>query len=232
MHCDVMSKLEETLSGSYRKWRMITMQKKYLSELVLTGLFVAIIVVLATTPLGYVPIGPIRATIVQIPVIVGVLFCGPKKGAFLGFIFGLTSFITSTIIVNPVSSFIFSPVVAATQIGMHGIWYSTLICFVPRIIVGILPYWIYIGMKKISKRKSVNLAVTGVAGSLTNTVLVLGLIYLLYRNEYATVLEIEPAAVLGVIMGTVCANGLIEAVLSGVVVSGAGLVLEKIRPIR
>lgn len=207
------------------------MQHKHMSELVLTSLFAAIIIIMAVTPLGYIPLGPIRATIIQIPVIIGALFCGPKKGAFLGFLFGLTSFITSTIVVNPVSSFIFSPIVAATQIGPQGVLYSTFICFVPRILVGLVPYFLYIGLRKVSKHKTLNFALSGVAGSLVNTVLVMGSIYFLYKDEYAGALGVSPAAILGMIMSVVCINGVAEAILSGVVVSASGLVLGRIRPI-
>ena len=56
-------------------------------ELVLTALFTAIIVIMAFTPLGYIPLVVINATVIHIPVILGALFLGPRKGAFLGFVF-------------------------------------------------------------------------------------------------------------------------------------------------
>lgn len=66
------------------------MRNNKTAELVLTALFAAIIIIMAFTPLGYIPLVVINATIIHIPVILGALFCGPKKGGFLGFIFGLT----------------------------------------------------------------------------------------------------------------------------------------------
>ncbi len=66
-------------------------------KLVLTSLFAAIIVIMAFTPLGYIPLVVINATIIHIPVILGSLFCGPKHGAVLGFLFGFTSFIKNTV---------------------------------------------------------------------------------------------------------------------------------------
>ncbi|MDE7063523.1 MAG: ECF transporter S component, partial [Lachnospiraceae bacterium] len=72
------------------------MRKEKSYELVLTALFTAIIVLMAFTPLGYIPLVVINATIIHIPVILGALFCGPKKGAFLGFVFGLPSFVKNT----------------------------------------------------------------------------------------------------------------------------------------
>lgn len=202
-----------------------------MKELVLTGLFAAIILIMAFTPLGYIPIGVIRATIIQIPVILGALFCGPKKGAFLGFIFGFTSCMGSTVMPS-ITSFIFSPAVAASQIGPIGAVYSTLICFGPRILVGILPYFVYKGLSRLCKVKAVNFAVTGVAGSLTNTLLVMGLISLFYKEAYAQAMGVSATAILGIIGTTICVNGVIEAILSGFIVSAVGAVLIKIKPIQ
>lgn len=85
------------------------MRNSKTNELVLTGLFTAIIIIMAFTPLGYIPLVVINATIIHIPVILGSLFCGPKKGAFLGFVFGFTSCLKATIVGGTLSSFVFSP---------------------------------------------------------------------------------------------------------------------------
>lgn len=206
--------------------------KKEIKTLILTSLFSAIIIIMAFTPLGYIPLGVINATIIQIPVILGALFCGPKQGAFLGFLFGFTSFLKNTIMPSTLSAFVFSPVLAAGMFGAKGVLFSTFICFVPRILVGVLPYFIYKGMKKLSKWKSANFAVAGVIGAFTNTFLVMGSIYLLYKDAYAAAQGIDPATVLAVIGGIIGFNGVIEAVLSGVIVSGVGIVLNKIKPIK
>ena len=92
------------------------------TELVLTALFAAIIIIMAFTPLGYIPLVIINATIIHIPVILGALFCGPKKGGFFGFVFGLTSFIKNTVMPSSLSAFIFSPVLAASMVGTSGIF--------------------------------------------------------------------------------------------------------------
>ena len=200
--------------------------------MVLTALFSAIIIIMAFTPLGYIPLGIINATIIQIPVIIGSLFCGPKKGAFLGFMFGFTSFLKNTFMPATLSAFVFSPVLAAEMFGAKGVLYSSMICFIPRVLVGILPYYVYKDMKRFSKWKTINFATAGVIGAFTNTFLVMGAIYLLYKDAYAVAQGIDPAAVLGVIGGIVGFNGVIEALLSGVIVSAVGVVLNKIKPIR
>lgn len=120
-------------------------------ELVLTALFTAIIVIMAFTPLGYIPLVVINATIIHIPVILGALFLGPKKGAFLGFVFGLTSFINNTFKAATASAFVFSPVLAANIAGVSGVFKSLYICFVPRILVGVIPYFVYILIRNLLK---------------------------------------------------------------------------------
>lgn len=206
--------------------------KKEIQGLVLTALFSAVIIIMAFTPLGYIPLGVINATIIQIPVIIGSLFCGPKQGMFLGFLFGFTSFLKNTIMPATLSAFVFSPVLAAGMFGVKGVLFSTIICFFPRILVGVLPFFIYKGMKKISKWKSLNFTVAGVVGAFTNTFLVMGGIYVLYKDAYAAAQGIDPGAVLSVIGGIVGFNGVIEAILSGVIVSAVGVVLNKIKPVR
>lgn len=206
--------------------------RRKMNELVLTGLFSAIIIIMAFTPLGYIPLGVINATIIQIPVIIGALFCGPKQGAFLGFLFGFTSFLKNTITPATLSAFVFSPVLAANMFGIKGIFFSSFICFVPRILVGVLPYFIYKGLKKLSKWKSLNFALTGIIGAFTNTSFVMGAIYLLYKDAYAAAQGIDPSAVLGVIAAVIGVNGVIEAIISGVIVSAIGTVLNKIKPVR
>ena len=78
-------------------------------SMVQVAIFGAIICIMAFTPfLGYIPLGFTRATIIHVPVIIASLLMGPKKGAALGFVFGLTSFINNTM--NPtVTSFVFTP---------------------------------------------------------------------------------------------------------------------------
>ena len=68
--------------------------EKKVMDMSLTGIFTAIIITMSVVPfLGYIPLGFMNATIIHIPVIVGALLLGPRYGAFLGFVFGMTSLI-------------------------------------------------------------------------------------------------------------------------------------------
>ena len=200
-------------------------------SLVLTSLFSAIVIIMAFTPLGYIPLGFINATIIQIPVIIGSLFCGPRQGTFLGFLFGFTSFLKNTFMPATASAFVFSPILAGNLFGIKGVLISSFICFVPRILVGILPYYTYIVIRKVLKNKTWIFAIVGILGAFTNTVFVMGSIFFFYREAYATALGISPSTVANFIGGVIGVNGTVEAILSGVIVSAISVVLIQVRNI-
>ncbi|MGI6071108.1 MAG: ECF transporter S component [Blautia sp.] len=189
------------------------------------ALFAALIILMAFTPfLGYIPLGFTRATIIHIPVIIGSLVLGPKKGAALGGIFGLTSFINNTI--NPtVTSFVFTPFYTLGEYS-GGIG-SLLICFVPRILVGVVPFYVYHWIQKHSKSQvsSAGLVAAGLSGALTNTLLVMNLIFLFFRDAYASANGVASNAVYGFILSIIGINGVPEAIVAGVLTLFIGRVL-------
>ena len=185
--------------------------------MVQVALFAALIIILAFTPfLGYIPLGFTRATIIHIPVIIGSLMLGPKKGAFLGFVFGMTSFINNTM--NPTAtSFVFTPFFVLVEV--HGGIGSVIICFVPRILVGVVPWYVYRGLERIFGKQMLSLAAAGIAGALTNTLLVMNLIYVFFRTAYAAANNVAEGAVYTFILSIIGMNGVPEAVVSAVLVS-------------
>ncbi|MGV8905875.1 MAG: ECF transporter S component [Acetobacterium sp.] len=184
------------------------------SDLVKVSLFVAIIVFMAVTPfLGYIPLGFTRATIIHIPVIIGSILLGPRYGGFLGFVFGLTSLINNTF--NPtVTSFVFTPFYSLGSYS--GNFWSLVIVFLPRILVGITPYYIYKGMKKVNNNDTLALGIAGIGGSLTNTLLVMNFIYLFFGRSYAQVKEVSFTGLYSVILTVIGINGIPEAIVAGI----------------
>ena len=121
------------------------MKSKKTQYMTSMALFLAIEIILVVTPLGYIPIGPLNATTMHIPVIIAGIVLGKKAGAELGFVFGLTSLIKATI--QPgITSFCFSPFVTIGT--MSGNYKSLLIAFVPRILLGYLAGFVFEIMKK------------------------------------------------------------------------------------
>ena len=206
-------------------------RSKKTTGLVQMSLFTAIIIIMAMVPgLGYIPLGVIRATIIHVPVIIGALVLGPKKGAILGGIFGLTSLINNTF-APTVTSFVFSPFYTMGEI--HGGVKSLIICFVPRILIGIVAYYVYKLVRKVMKNSKHSmvtaLAISGVIGSLTNTLLVMNLIYLFFGESYAAVKEIAYEALYGTILTVIGTNGIPEAIVSAILVTAIGRVFLKSR---
>lgn len=200
-------------------------------DFVLLALFTAIIFVLGFTPLGMIPLGLIKATTLYVPVIVGCLLLGPKYGAVLGFMFGLVSFLSNTL--QPaVLSFAFSPLVPVPGTP-NGSPLSLVICFIPRILVGVVPWFVYRGMQHLMKesRKGeiLSMALAGGCGALLNTGLVMSLIYILFRDAYAAANGIAVDAVAGVVLGVVGSNGVAEMILAIILVPAIGKILVQLK---
>lgn len=198
-------------------------------NLVLAAVFVAIIIIMAFTPIGYIPLGFMNATIIHVPVIIGAVILGPKYGGFLGMIFGLTSLWKNSYMPNP-TSFVFSPFIKVGEYG--GNFGSLIICMVPRILIGIVSYYVFRAVLKALKgkksRRTTALAAAGVAGSLTNTLLVMNLIYLFFGREYGQAAKGLTEGIYSVILGIICINGIPEAVISGLLTVGIAQVLLKV----
>ena len=196
-----------------------------------TALFMALIVLMAFTPfLGYIPLGFTRATIIHVPVILGSLLLGPKKGALLGGVFGLTSFVNNTI--NPtVTSFVFTPFYTLGE--FQGGIGSLIICFIPRILTGVVPYYVYqLFLKKGKKDVSApGLVCAGFSGALTNTLLVMNLIFLFFREGYGAANGVAETAVYGFILSIIGMNGIPEAIVAAIltVLIGKVLLNKKVR---
>ena len=197
-------------------------------ELVQLSLFAALIIIMAFTPfIGYIPLGFTRATLIHVPVIIGSLLLGPKKGAILGALFGLTSLINNT--VNPtVTSFVFTPFYSGGNI------FSLIICFMPRILIGVFPYYVYKLMVSASQNKSQNsvaFAAAGIVGSLTNTLLVMNLIYVFFNESYAAANagKIVEGALYKFILSVICINGIPEAIVAAILVTAVCKVMVKLK---
>lgn len=193
--------------------------------LTLMGVLLAIEIIMAFTPLGFVPLGFTKATTIHIPVVIGAIFLGPFAGAILGGAFGILSIIINT--VSPaLTSFVFSPFI--TIGGAQGNIWSLVIALVPRILIGIVAYYSYKWVSKIDKTKVIAYATAGVVGSLTNTVLVMSGIYIFFGQQYAAAKEVTFEALFGVIMGIIGVNGIPEAIVAAIIVAIVCKVLKSV----
>lgn len=203
--------------------------KKYNTRwMVSVALMAAIVVVLANTPLGMIPLPITKATTVHIPVIIGAILFGPTAGAILGGTFGICSMISNTM-TPALTSFAFSPFLSTT--GILGAFKAIWVAVGCRILIGLVAGWLWLGLKRIKTKQMVWLALTGFVGSMVNTITVMGSIYFLFAEQYAQAKEVAVSAVWGLIMGTVVVSGIPEAIIAAVLVSVIGKALLKLRVI-
>ena len=190
--------------------------------MVSVALMAAIVIVLANTPLGMIQLPIIKATTVHIPVILGAILLGPGAGAILGAIFGICSLVSNTM-APTLLSFAFSPFLSTTGIpgALKAIWISVG-C---RILIGVVAGWLWVLFTKIKLNQFIALPIVGFVGSMVNTVTVMGSIYFLFAQQYAEAKEVALTAVFGLVMGTVTASGIPEAIEAAILVLALGKVL-------
>ncbi len=188
---------------------------KNTSDLVKMALFVAIIILLSVTPLGYIHLGVINATTIQIPVIIGAILFGWKKGAFLGGVFGITSMIKNTVQPNA-TSFVFSPFVPVFGKD-KGSLFAIVVCIVSRVMIGVVVGLLFKALSKTKLSKALSAGVCGFCGALTNTILVMGGIYLFFGRSYSAAKDQAYETLIGTVMATITGIGITEALVSAVI---------------
>jgi len=165
------------------------MNKSVIRKIVVAGVMSAISVLLGATHWGFIPwLAGAALTIMHVPVIIGAVLEGPVVGLVIGFIFGLFSLLQGAI----------------APTGPADTWFvNPLISILPRLFIGPVAWLVYRGLKR--GNESLALIVAGVAGSLTNTILVLGML---------GIFGYLPWALIGTIAVT---NGLPEAAVAAII---------------
>ena len=158
-------------------------------KIVIIGVLSAISIFLGITRLGFIPwFSGVSLTIMQVPVILGAILEGPIVGLVIGLVFGIFSLIQA----------------AVAPTGPADVWFTNpLLSILPRLFIGPIAWLVYRSLKR---WKIPAFFVAGIVGSLTNTILVLGMIGLLGFLPWVAL----PAIIL--------ANGLPEAVVSAIIV--------------
>ena len=195
------------------------MDTRYMATL---AMFCGILLVMGATGIGFIPLPVIKATTMHIPVILGAVLLGPAAGAVLGGVFGLCSIWANT--TSPgLLAFAFSPFM--TTEGLPGVLKSLWIALGCRILLGVIAGWLWKGLKKLLKQDYLALPVTAAVATICHTILVMGSIYLLLAQQYAQAKNVAITAVFGLVMGTVTASGIPEAIIAAVLVTVIGKAL-------
>ena len=242
-------------------------------KLVTAAFLLAVIIIMAATPLGFLRIGVTALTIIHLPVIIGSILLGPAYGAFLGLAFGISSVLNATFAPD-LTSFAFSPFYSAGEFSGNG--WSLVVALVPRILTGIVPFYVYKAMSFLLSKKYTDViahvaiilgalaltvykmielinkgttsllfdfliygimlayitgdavskkfrfrnketmpfAAAGILGSLTNTVFVLGSMYLFFGPQVAKVVGTSAELLYKFIFTIIATNGIPEAIFA------------------
>lgn len=251
-----------------RRYKMFGGKKLNVRKLAIVGILGALSVILGMTPIGFIPVGPTKATIMHIPVIIGAIMEGPVAGAAIGLIFGLSSIFQAIFNPTPVSFAFLNPLISVIPRILIGItsYYvfkalnslgnkktMVLLNVLWLAITGYLCYGIYnivknsqsawwiavnvvlialaAGMAFITNRKmgnrSLDIVAAAVAGTLTNTVLVLGLIYLIYAESFVRALGQDAGLAGKIILGIGITNGIPESIIAILIVTAVVSALKK-----
>lgn len=192
------------------------MNKKFKTiDLAILGIFSALIIILAFTPIGMISFGIVSATTVHIPVIIGAVVLGIKYGFILGLVMGLASLVRAATM--PVSV-------------LDPLFVNPLVSVVPRVLIGVVTAAVFALLMKLFKNNKftpVAAGISAVAGTITNTVFVLGILAAIYGEEIATTtLQASLKLIFGTIIGT---NGLIEIAAAVVLTTPIATALIKVK---
>lgn len=197
----------------------MTKKKLDVRKLAMLAMLCGVLLVMGMTGIGFIPLPVIKATTMHIPVILGAILLGPSAGAVLGAVFGFCSIWANT--TSPgLLAFAFSPFM--TTEGLPGVAKSLWIALGCRILLGVVAGWLWKLLKKVKLHDLAALPVTAIISTLFHTVAVMGSIYLLLAQQYADAKNVAMEAVFGLVMGTVTASGIPEAIAAAVLVTVIG----------
>jgi len=200
---------------------MRTIAKPQILKMAQMAILIAIMILFAFTPIGYLKVGVIEITFMVIPVAIGAIVLGPLCGAILGGVFGITSFI---------QCFGFSAF-GAFVLGINP-WLTFITCLVPRILCGWLSGLLFQALKKIDKTKIISYAAASLSTALLNTIFFVGCVILFFWNNDAFVSGLAGSGVSTdtlwlFIVTFVGLNGLVEAAVNFVVGAGIAKIIDR-----
>jgi len=185
-------------------------------KIAITGMLLAVMLVFNFTSIGFIQIGVVAFTTMHIPVLVGLISEGLLTGVILGFVFGLLSFIKSY----------------TTPTVLYFIFQNPLISIPPRILIPVAAWAVMLLVGKLARKgthtKHISRVIGAVVGSLTNTVLILGLMAMFFAPRMAEALAYSRAEVTTFIYTLGLTNGLPEAILAGIAVPALCAALDRL----
>lgn len=176
------------------------MKKQFLTvdQLVIIGLLTGVCVVMDLTQIGLIATPTMNFTFLHVPVLIGAILQGPLVGSIVGLMFGIISLIKQFTKPTLMSPILMDPLIS---VGV-------------RVLMGLLAGYIYNILKKKNINKTISIGISAFLGSMTNTVGVLGLAWLLHLESFAKVKNLPVEKVKGFIASIAVFNGIPEAIIA------------------
>lgn len=186
------------------------------------AILVAVMLIFAYTPLGYLKAGPIEITFMVLPVAIGAIILGPVSGAILGGIFGLTSFIQCF----GASAF------GALLLGINPVL-TFITCMLPRLLCGWLSGLIFKALHSSERMKTAPYFIASLATAVLNTLFfMLCIIQFFWKNDsFLTTMgswQLPTDSVWLFLLAFVGINGVVEALVNFVAAGTVSKVLSKL----
>lgn len=181
-------------------------RRQQIQRSTIRSILIAIIILQDFVPfLGNIPVGPLSITTMHVTVIIAAIVVGPVDGAIIGGVWGILTWVRAFVAPS-------SPLAPLVMV-------NPLVSVVPRIMIGLVAGYLYRWLARLSKQPRLAMIIAGIAGSLTNTGLVLGAIALFYRTPaVARAYGVNVAHLLPALETIMATNGLAELVFAAIVV--------------
>lgn len=183
-------------------------KNRYMVQL---ALLIAIQIVLTLTPLGFLRLGVMTITLMHIPTLVGAIVLGPKAGALLGFVFGISSIISAHF-VGTIDVYVYSPFLSGSA-------WSLFVSLVPRVLFALIAAFLYKALIKAGLNIRLSAGIAAGVGTILHTVMVLGSIYILFGKIYAEQIKVAYDGLLIFFAGIAVTNGTVESVLAVIILA-------------
>ena len=181
------------------------MKKLSTKQLVTLGLLASIVLIMSTTPLGTLPIGPLSITLNMVPIAIAAVAVGPVGGCIIGAVFGMFSFLQAIGIGVP------------SGLGMLTFSISPFLTFVQRVVsralTGYLLGLIFKGVKKVSN-SVVGFFVTGFCAAIMNFVFFMGLLVLCFGSNADVANIWAGKTVMAYLVATFMSNTIFEIIVT------------------
>lgn len=181
-------------------------RRQQIQRSTIRSILIAIIILQDFVPfLGNIPVGPLSITTMHVTVIIAAIVVGPVDGAIIGGVWGILTWVRAFVAPS-------SPLAPLVMI-------NPLVSVVPRVMIGLVAGYLYRWLASLSKQPRLAMILAGIAGSLTNTGLVLGAIAIFYRTPaVARAYGVNVAHLLPALETIMATNGLAELVFAAIVV--------------